>query len=57
MAQLIFDNVTLQYPIYDARSQSLRNQLLRVSTGGVLSAEAGECISVTALSNVSFALK
>jgi ABC-2 type transport system ATP-binding protein len=56
MAQLIFDNVTVQYPIYNTRSQSIRNQLLRVSTGGRLSQEAGNIVTVTALANASFTL-
>jgi len=57
MAELIFDQVTVQYPIYNARSQSLRNQLVRISTGGKLSAEAGSIFTVTALSNTSFSLQ
>lgn len=56
MAQLIFDNVTLKYPIYNTKSQSIRNHLIRVGTGGKVSAEAGNNILVTALSNVSFKL-
>jgi ABC-type polysaccharide/polyol phosphate transport system ATPase subunit len=57
MAELTFDQVTVQYPIYNARSQSLRNQLVRISTGGKLSAEAGSVFTVTALSNTSFSLQ
>ena len=57
MAELKFENVTVQYPIYNARSQSIRNQLIRISTGGKLSSEAGNVVTVTALSGVSFSLK
>ena len=57
MALLQFDNVTVQYPIYNARSQSLRNQLIRIGTGGTLAAEAGHNVIVTALNNVSFELR
>jgi ABC-type polysaccharide/polyol phosphate transport system ATPase subunit len=57
MAHITFENVTIQYPIYNGRSQSLRNQLVRIGTGGKLSSEAGEVVTVTALSNASFSLQ
>ncbi len=57
MASLVFKNVTVQYPIYNSRSQSLRNQLVRVSTGGRIESEAGHIQIVTALKDVSFELK
>jgi ABC-type polysaccharide/polyol phosphate transport system ATPase subunit len=56
MAHLKFENVTLQYPIYNAKSKSLRNQLVHISTGGQLSKEATDIVTVTALNNVSFEL-
>jgi ABC-type polysaccharide/polyol phosphate transport system ATPase subunit len=57
MAQLKFDNVTIQYPIFNSRGMSLRNQLLRLGTGGRIEAEAGHINLVTALRDVSFELK
>lgn len=56
MAHLKFENVTLQYPIYNAKSMSLRNQLVRIGTGGQLSKETTDIVTVTALNNVSFEL-
>jgi len=56
MAKLEFRNVTVQYPIYSSRGMSLRNQLLRISTGGRIEAEAGKIQMVTALKDVSFCL-
>lgn len=56
-AELVFENVTIQYPIYNSRSMSLRNQLVRISTGGRIEAEAGQVHLVTALKDVSFAIK
>ena len=53
---LRFDHVTVQYPIYNVRSQSLRNQLIRIGTGGRLSQEANNVVTVTALSDISFEL-
>jgi len=57
MARLIFENVSIRYPIYNARAQSLRHQLLRIATGGKIAAEVGRTVAVTALENVSFELK
>ena len=51
---LQFDNVTVHYPIYNSRNMSLRNQLVRISTGGRIESEAGHVQLVTALRNVSF---
>lgn len=56
MAYLKFENVTLQYPIYNANSTSMRNQLVRIGTGGQLSKETTDIVTVTALNNVSFEL-
>ena len=57
MAHLIFDNVSIRYPIYNARAQSLRNQFMRIATGGKIAAEAGQTVAVTALDGASFELK
>lgn len=57
MAEITFDNVTLRYPIFNSRSMSLRNQLVRIATGGIIEGGAGDTIMVTALKNVSFSLK
>jgi ABC-type polysaccharide/polyol phosphate transport system ATPase subunit len=57
MAQLVFENVSVRYPIYNARAQSLRHQFMRIATGGKIAAEAGHTVSVTALDDVSFEFK
>ena len=56
-AELTFDNVTVQYPIYNSRSMSLRNHIVRISTGGRIEEEAGHIQLVTALRDVSFSIK
>ncbi len=56
-AELTFNDVTIQYPVYNSRSMSLRNQIVRISTGGRIESEAGQVHLVTALRNVSFSLK
>jgi len=56
MATLVFDDVTVAYPIYNAHSQSLRNQLVRFGSGGRIGSSGGSIVTVTALDHVSFAL-
>jgi ABC-type polysaccharide/polyol phosphate transport system ATPase subunit len=55
-ALLQFENVTIQYPIYNSRNMSLRNQLVRISTGGRIENDAGHIQLVTALRNASFTI-
>lgn len=57
MTKLEFKNVTVQYPVYNSRSLSLKNQLVRIGTGGRIESEAGHVSIVTALKDVSFSLK
>src|SRR5947209_7337020 len=56
MARLEFEDVTVQYPVYDVRAKSLRSQLVRISTGGRIERSSGVQI-VTALRGVSFRFK
>ena len=56
MAHIEFENVTVQYPIYNAHSLSLRNQLVRIGTGGRLAKDSSSIVTITALDNVSFEL-
>lgn len=54
MTKIKFENVYLEYPIYDARSTSLRNALVKISTGGVIQKSGSNSVAVKALDNVSF---
>lgn len=54
MGKIIFNNVSLDYPIHDARSTSLRNALLKISTGGIIEKSGTSSVVVKALNNVSF---
>lgn len=56
-AELIFDNVTIQYPVFNGRSMSLRNHLVRISTGGKIEGETGHIHIVTALKDASFTIQ
>ncbi|TPN83194.1 ABC transporter ATP-binding protein [Mesorhizobium sp. CU2] len=57
MALLKFENVTVQYPIYNAKSMSLRNKLVQIGTGGIVSQPTAGIVTITALDNVSFELR
>lgn len=57
MSELTFANVTVRYPIYNSKSMSLRNQLVRIGTGGKIAGEASHIVTVTALDSVSFSLR
>ncbi|MEN9502923.1 MAG: hypothetical protein RI964_2208 [Pseudomonadota bacterium] len=56
MAKVIFDNVTLSYPIYQAKSMSLRNQIVKIATGGRIESDVDNVTIITALKNASFEL-
>ncbi|QIZ46010.1 ABC transporter ATP-binding protein [Dickeya zeae] len=57
MTKIEFENVTLRYPIYDSHGMSLRNQLVRIATGGIIEKNSGNTTVITALKNVSFHLE
>lgn len=53
---LRLDAVTVDFPVYGADSRSLKNDLLRRSTGGRIGRASGRRVSVRALENVALAL-
>jgi ABC-type polysaccharide/polyol phosphate transport system ATPase subunit len=55
--ELLFDHVTVQYPIYNNRTMSLRNHLVRITTGGRIESETGHIQIVTALRDASFTIR
>lgn len=57
MARIVLDNVTVEYPIYNAGAMSLRHNLMAIGTGGRISREARRVVSVTALDGISLELK
>ena len=48
MAYINFNNVTLKYPNYSAGSKSLRNNLVKIGTGGRVSKDVDNIVSITA---------
>jgi ABC-type polysaccharide/polyol phosphate transport system ATPase subunit len=53
MAKIKLQDVSVEYPIYNASSMSLRNQLVAISTGGRMAARAGSIVTVLALDGVT----
>jgi lipopolysaccharide transport system ATP-binding protein len=56
MAKIVASNVYVDFPVYGARSRSLKNTVLRAATGGVIARDAGDHVIVRALSGVTFEL-
>jgi len=57
MAFVKINNVSLDFPIYNTKTLSLRHNLLRLSTGGRISSEAGKTTVVRALDNINLDIK
>lgn len=56
MATVVFKNVCVDFPIYNARNRSLKNTVMQAATGGRVDFGAKETI-IRSLHNVSFSLK
>ena len=54
MAQIIFEDVSIEIPIFNATGRSLTSKILEVATGGKLDADPHGRVMVRALSNISF---
>lgn len=56
MAKISLENVSVEYPIFNAGSMSLRNTLVKVGTGGIVQRGTNNIVTVRALQNLSFEL-
>lgn len=54
MSKIQFENVSIEFPIFNATGRSLTSSLLKVATGGLLDADPNGRVMVRALSNLSF---
>ncbi len=52
MPHIHINNVSLEYPIYNANSGSLRRKLVNLSTGGLIATDVKDKTVVKALSNI-----
>ena len=57
MSEINFENVSIEFPIFNATGRSLTSSLLKVATGGLLDADPNGRVLVRALSNVNFQIK
>ncbi len=57
MAEIILDNISLDFPIYGVNTRSLRKHLLRATTGGLIKQTANDVITVRALNNLNLHIK
>ena len=57
MASIDFNNVTAEFPIYNANGRSLKKRLIQVATGGKLSADERGHVVVRALEDINFSFK
>ncbi len=51
-----FENFTLDLPIYNSSSRSLKSHIAKLATGGLISKSQSSFINVTALDEISFSL-
>ena len=57
MANIIFDHVHIDFPIFNATGRSLTSSILKVATGGKLDADPTGRVQVKALSDVTFKIQ
>jgi lipopolysaccharide transport system ATP-binding protein len=57
MASITFDQVTVDFPIYNSNTRSLKARIMQVATGGQLAADTEGRVIVRALENLSFEFK
>lgn len=56
MASIELSNVTVDFPVYNINSRSLKKKFLRLATGGTVSKDANEHVVVRSLNNISLTL-
>jgi ABC-type polysaccharide/polyol phosphate transport system ATPase subunit len=57
MARIEANHATIDYPIYDGASMHLRNKIVEVSTGGIISRGTRNVVTIRALDDVSFTIE
>lgn len=56
MASVELNNVTIDFPVFNINSRSLKKRFLRLATGGNVSRDANEHVIVRSLSNITLSL-
>ena len=57
MSHIKFDNVSLDFPIFNSNSRSIKQTLIRVATGGQMGSDTSGHVVIRALGNISFNIK
>ena len=57
MARIRVEHASVQFPIYNANTRSLKTHLMHVTTGGRIGRDAGNRVCVEALSDVNLSLE
>ncbi len=57
MAHIQAENLVVEFPVFGAKSRSLKNTVLRAATGGLIARDASDHIVVRALNGISFELR
>ncbi len=57
MASINFNNVSVDFPVYNANGRSIKKKLIQVATGGQLGEDVQGRVIVKALEGLSFSLK
>jgi lipopolysaccharide transport system ATP-binding protein len=56
MASIVFDNVSVDFPVYNANGRSLKKRLIQVATGGQLGSDSQGRVVVRALDGLNFSI-
>jgi lipopolysaccharide transport system ATP-binding protein len=57
MTSMDLEDVTVDFPIYNAKSRSLKNQVFSIATGGTIGSNSEGHVIIRGLENVSLSLK
>ena len=57
MASVQIKNASVEYPIFNPSTRSLKNNVMRMATGGVISKDEGGVVVVKSLNNISLTLE
>ncbi|QND52049.1 ABC transporter ATP-binding protein [Phyllobacterium sp. 628] len=57
MTSMLLENVTVDFPIYNAKSRSLKNQVLSMATGGTIGSNSDGHVVIRGLDGVSMSLQ
>ena len=57
MSEIIFDSVSVNFPVFNANGRSFTSRVLEVATGGRLDKDPGGHVTVQALQNLTFQIE